>query len=302
MFMENQWPILSYEKGKDTYATLHMWTQIVGKIKLAVAPWINHSWHITLHVTPQGLSTLEMPYKGKSFQIDFDFIEHKLKVITSEGASRDFNLEGNSVAEFYRKIFEVLKELGIELKIYSTPVEMENPIPFEKDTVNATYDKSQATALHQALLKMQNVLTHMRCDFTGKCSPVHFFWGSFDLAVSRFSGRRAPKHPGGIPSLADWVAEEAYSHEVASLGFWPGSEALPEAAFYAYLYPAPEGYSTAKVKPKGAYFHDSLSEFILPYNIVQESNKPEEMLFEFLNSTYEAGATLANWDRDALES
>lgn len=300
--MKNQWPILDYEKAKDTYATLHMWTQIVGKINLAVAPWINHSWHITQHLTPTGLSTLEMPYKDKNFLIDFNFIEHKLKVITSDGESREFDLQGNSVADFYHKIFAVLSDLKIDLEIYSTPVEMENPIPFEKDTENATYDKAQARALHQSLLKTQNVFTHMRCNFIGKCSPVHFFWGSFDLAVSRFSGRTAPTHPGGIPNLADWVAQEAYSHEVASFGFWPGSEALPEAAFYAYLYPAPDGYKTAKVKPQEAYFHDKLGEFILPYSVVQKSNNPEEMLLEFLESTYEVAAKLANWDRDALEN
>ena len=300
--MNNQWPILSYEKGKDTYATLHMWTQIVGKIKLGVAPWINHSWHITLHTTPTGLSTLEMPYKGRTFQIDFDFINHKLKIITSDGELRDFDLSGHSVADFYRKIFALLGELNIDLKIYSTPVEMENPIPFEKDTVNATYDKSQAAALHQALLKMHNVLTQMRCDFKGKCSPVHFFWGSFDLAVSRFSGRKAPPHPAGIPSLPDWVAQEAYSHEVASFGFWPGSEALPEAAFYAYLYPEPAGYKNVEVKPKGAFYHQTLREFILPYDVVQKSTDPEETLLEFLNATYVAGATLAKWDRYALET
>jgi len=300
--MKNQWPALSYKKGKDTYATLHMWTQIVGKIKLAVAPWINHSWHITQHLTPTGLSTLDMPYKNKNFQIDFDFIDHKLKVATSEGEFRDFDLYGNSVADFYHKIFEMLRDLDIDIEIHTTPVEMENPIPFEKDTVNATYEKTQAVALHQALLKMQNVLTHMRCDFKGKCSPVHFFWGSFDLAVSRFSGRKAPPHPGGIPHLPDWVAQEAYSHEVASFGFWPGSEALPEAAFYAYLYPEPDGYKNAEVKPKGAYYHETLREFILPYNMVQKSNNPEEMLSEFLNSTYEAGSTLAKWDRYELES
>lgn len=300
--MKNQWPVLSYEKGKDTYATLHMWTQIVGKIKLAVMPWINHSWHVTLHLTPTGLSTRDMPSENNNFQIDFDFIDHQLKIITSDGDKKTFDLQGISVADFYQKIFTDLGELGIDVQIFSTPVEMENPIPFEKDTKNATYDKEEARALHQALLKAQNVLTHVRCNFTGKCSPVHFFWGSFDLAVSRFSGRRAPKHPGGIPSLADWVAQEAYSHEVASFGFWPGSEALPEAAFYAYLYPAPEGYKNAKVKPEGAYFHETLSEFILPYSIVQKSADPEKMLLEFLNSTYEAAATLAEWDREALET
>lgn len=300
--MENKWPALSYEKGKETYDTLHMWTQIVGKIKLAVAPWINHSWHITLHVTPTGLSTLKMPYKNKHFQIDFDFIDHKLKVVTSEGENRDFDLYGISVADFYKKIFAVLGDLDIEIKINTMPVEMEGPVPFEEDTANATYDKKQAKALHLALMKMQSVLTQMRCNFKGKCSPVHFFWGSFDLAVSRFSGRKAPTHPGGIPNLPDWVAEEAYSHEVASFGFWPGSEALPEAAFYAYLYPEPEGYKNAEVRPKGAYYHETLREFILPYKDVQKSDNPEKTLLAFLNSTYEAGATLAEWDRHALES
>lgn len=300
--MNNTWPALSYDKGKDTYATIHMWTQIVGKIKLALVPWINHSWHITLHLTPTGLSTLEMPYKDINLKIDFDFISHKLKVITSGGEFREFGLEGISVADFYHKIFVLLKELEIDLKIYTTPVEMENPIPFEKDTVNATYEKTQAQALHQSLLKSQNVLTHMRCNFTGKCSPVHFFWGSFDLAVSRFSGRTAPKHPGGIPHLPDWVAEEAYSHEVASFGFWPGSEALPEAAYYAYLYPEPKGYNTAQIHPEEAYYHDTLREFVLPYKAVQQADHPEEKLMEFLNSTYKVATTLADWDVKNLEN
>lgn len=299
--MENNWPELSYEKGKKTYATVHMWTQIVGKIKLAVAPWINHSWHVALHVTPTGLSTLDMPYKNKNFQIDFDFIEDKLKVITSEGEFRKFDLHGISVADFYQKLFALLKELKIDVKINTMPVEMEDPIPFEVDTKNATYDKPQVVALHQALLRIQNVLTHVRCNFNGKCSPVHFFWGSFDLAVSRFSGRTAPKHPGGIPNLPDWVAEEAYSHEVASFGFWPGSEALPEVAFYAYLYPEPEGYNEAEIEPKEAYYHKTLREFVLPYNIVQKSNNPEAILCEFNSTIYAAGAKLANWDSEALE-
>lgn len=300
--MKNQWPILSYDKGKDTYATVHMWTQIVGKIKLAVVPWINHSWHITLHLAPSGLSTLEMPYKGNSFQIDFDFIDHKLKILTSKGEKRDFDLNGISVADFYHNIFDALKDLNIDLKINTMPVEMEDPIPFEKDTRNATYEKKQIADLHQAMVKMQAVLTRMRCDFKGKCSPVHFFWGSFDLAVSRFSGRKAPPHPGGVPNLPDWVAQEAYSHEVASFGFWPGSEALPEAAFYAYLYPEPKDYKNAEVNPQGAYYHDTLREFILPYKVVQKATRPKDTLLQFLDSTYMAGATLAGWNRYELET
>lgn len=300
--MDPSWPELSYEKGKETYATLHMWTQIIGKIKLAVMPWINHSWHITLHLTPTGLTTRDMPYKNKNFQIDFDFFKHQLRIVTSAGEIKEFDLEGNSVADFYEKTFSTLKEMDIDIEINTMPVEMENPVRFEEDTQNNTYEKEQAEALFQALLKMQNVMTHMRCNFTGKCSPVHFFWGSFDLAVSRFSGRTAPTHPGGIPYLADWVAEEAYSHEVSSFGFWPGSEALPDASFYAYLYPAPEGYSDVKVQPDGAYFHKNLGEFILPYSVVQQANNPVEMLTEFMNSTYEAGAKLADWDRKSLEN
>src|SRR5690625_2605197 len=300
--MESNWPKISYEKAKDSYVTMHMWTQIVGKIKLAVMPWINHSWHVTLHVTPTGLSTLDMPYKTKNFQIDYNFIHHKLKVTTSEGEERKFDLYGISVADFYQKLFAILKKLKIDVKINTKPVEIEHPIPFEKDVEHATYNKTQMVALHQALLKIQNVFTHVRCDFKGKCSPVHFFWGSFDLAVSRFSGQTAPKHPGGIPNLVDWVAEEAYSHEVASFGFWPGSNALPEPAFYACLYPEPEEYNEAEVEPKEAYYHKTLREFVLPYNIVQKSIKPEEVLLAFLKSTYKTGATLANWDRKVLES
>ena len=300
--MKNEWPKLSYEKGKDTYNTLHLWTQIVGKIMLSVSPWINHSWHIALHLTPTGLSTHCLPYEDTYFQIDFDFFNHKLKVTTSEGQLRDFDLMGNSVADFYQKIFALLGELNIHLKINSTPVEMENPIPFEKDTKNTTYNKSEVLALHRALLDSQKVLIQMRCNFKGKCSPVHFFWGSFDMAVSRFSGRKAPPHPGGIPYLADCVTQEAYSHEVASCGFWPGSEALPEAAFYAYVYPAPNGYKDVDVEPKGAYFHEKLREFILPYIVVQASDNPEETLLQFLNSTYQEGATLAGWDKYTLET
>lgn len=299
--MQQKWPLLSYEIGKDTYDTLHMWTQIVGKIKLATLPWLNHSWHITLHVTPTGLSTMNMPYENKHFQIDFDLISHQLKVVTSQGEFRSLDLQGMSVAKFYEQLFEVMEELQIHLKIKPVPVELPDPIPFEQDFVHATYDKASVSAFHQALLLMQDVFTQFRCGFKGKCSPVHFFWGSFDLAVSRFSGRKAPKHPGGVPHLPDWVAEEAYSHEVISCGFWPGSEALPEPAFYCYHYPEPEGYKDAPVQPKEAYYHETLREFILPYKAVQEANDPGEKLTEFLKSTYGAGVALAKWDKNALE-
>lgn len=299
--MENQWPELSYEKGKETYDTLHMWAQIVGKIKLAVVPWLNHSWHITLHITPTGLSTLDMPYKNKHFQIDFDFIDHKLKVITSKGEYREFDLQDISVAEFYNKVIKGLKDLQIDVKINTVPSELENPIPFEKDTFHATYEKQYVRDFHQALIKMKDVFIHFQCDYKGKCSPVHFFWGGFDLAVSRFSGQKAPLHPGGIPNLPDWVAQEAYSHEVASCGFWLGNETLPEPAFYAYMYPAPRDYENIKIKPQGAYYHETLREYILPYKVVQQSTNPEEALSAFINSSYQEAAEMAEWNRSELE-
>jgi len=300
--MDTKWPVLSYKEGKATYDTLHMFTQIVGKIKLATLPWVNHSWHVTLHITPTGLTTHNMPYKNENFQIDFDFIEHQLKIKTDKNEFRSFDLRGISVADFYRKIFEKLDELGVEIKIKPVPVELANPIPFKEDTVHATYEDGQVTAFHIALLRIQEVFMEFRSGFKGKCSPIHFFWGGFDLALSFFSGRRAPKHPGGVPGMPDWVAEEAYCREVSSAGFWTGNEMLPEPAFYCYLYPEPEGYKTAKVLPKGAYYHTTLGEFILPYSIVQQSKNPGEKLLDFLHNTYNIGADLAHWDKDILEN
>ena len=221
--------------------------------------------------------------------------------ITSQGEFLSFDLPELSVAQFYGQLFKVMEELKIHLKIKPVPVELPDPIPFEQDFVHTTYDKVSVEALHQAMLSMQDIFTQFRCGFNGKCSPVHFFWGSFDLAVSRFSGRKAPKHPGGVPHLPDWIAEEAYSHEVISCGFWPGSAALPEPAFYCYHYPEPEGYKNAPVQPKEAYYHETLREFILPYKAVQEADDPGEKLEEFLKSTYDAGVVLAKWDREALE-
>lgn len=299
--MQQKWPILSYEKAKNTYETLHMWTQIVGKIKLETLPWVNHSWHITLHVTPLGLTTQMMPFKNLNFQIDFDFIEHRLKIATSLGENRQFDLHNISVADFYKKIFELLKELDIEVEINPNPCEVEHPIPLDEDNTHANYNEEQVKAFHQALIQMQNVFFQFRSGFKGKSSAVHFFWGSFDLALSFFSGRKAPKHPGGVPGMPNWVAEEAYCREVSSCGFWPGSDALPEASFYCYHYPAPEGYGKANSKPEKAFFHEKLGEFILPYSAVQKAENPAETLREFLNSTYGIGADLANWDREILE-
>jgi Family of unknown function (DUF5996) len=299
--MQPNWPVLSYEKGKASFDTLHMWTQIVGKIKLATLPWVNHSWHITLHITSRGLTTQPMPYKDQNFQIDFDFIDHQLKISTSDGERRKFDLHGISVAGFYEKIFAMLDDLNIDIKIKPVPVELANPIPFKEDTVHATYDDTQVKAFHEALLLIQDVFMKFRGEFKGKCSPIHFFWGSFDLALSFFSGRKAPKHPGGIPGLPNWVAEEAYCREVSSSGFWTGSDSFPEAAFYCYLYPEPEGYKTAQILPAEASYNTTLGEFILPYSSIQQAAHPEEKLLQFLNSTYEAGVNLARWDRELLE-
>jgi len=299
--MEQRWPDLSYQKGKATYETLHMFTQIVGKIKLATLPWVNHSWHITLFITPTGLSTHNIPYKNQNFEVDFDFIEHQLKIKTDRNEIRSFDLHGISVADFYKNIFEKLNELGIDVKIKPIPVELANPIPFKEDTFHATYEDDQVIAFHHALLRIQEVFMEFRSGFKGKCSPIHFFWGGFDLALSFFSGRRAPKHPGGVPGMPDWVAIEAYCREVSSAGFWTGNDLLPEPAFYCYLYPEPEGYKTETIQPKSAYYNTTLGEFILPYSEVQQAENPGKVLLEFLNSTYHAGANLAKWDRKILE-
>lgn len=299
--MKNGWPELSYTSSKDTLETLHLWSQILGKIKLKKQPWVNHSWHVTLFVTPTGLTTGGLSDAKQHFQLDLNLVLHKLSIKTSTGQKRSFALLNMPVAEFYRKVMQALSELGIKVDIYRVPNEIENAIPFDKDRTHQRYNPEQVTALHQVLLKAQEVMQQFRAEFRGKCSPVHFFWGSFDLAVSRFSGRTAPKHPGGVPNLPDWVAQEAYSHEVCSCGFWPGSEALPEAAFYSYIYPEPEGYRTAEIKPAAAYFHQELGEFILPYEAVRKADDPAAILLDFLHSTYNAAAKLANWDRQALE-
>lgn len=294
------WPVLSYPDGKNTYETLHLWTQILGKIKLAKLPWVNHSWHVTLQVTPTGLSTSDLPDENDHFQIDLDLLKHQLIITTASGQTQNFDLGNHSVATFYHQIMEILHRMGVRVKIHPRPCEIPNAINFYEDTVHATYEPEHVQALHQALLKVQAVFTRFRAEFIGKCSPVHFFWGSFDLAVTRFSGQTAPLHPGGVPNLPDRVAREAYSHEVSSCGFWPGNYLLPFAAFYSYIYPEPEGFKTAQVKPKEAYYHKELGEFILPYDQVQQSSDPEKTLLSFLHSTYDAASTLASWDRDNL--
>lgn len=298
---QETWPELSFEKGNDTYQTIHLWTQIAGKIRLAKMPWINHSWHVTLYVTPFGLSTGNIPDLNKHFQINFDFLNHQLQIITSDKEERVFPLSVMSVAGCYRNILGALADLDIGIKINPIPCEIENAVAFHEDEAHSTYVPEVAESLHKALLNVQRVFTNFRAKFSGKCSPVHFFWGSFDLAVSRYSGQKAPLHPGGFPNLADWVAQEAYSHEVCSCGFWPGSEAMPSAAFYCYIYPAPPGFSSASVKPEAAYWHKEMGEFILEYKDIQQAEDPSGVLMQFLDSTYEAAAELANWDREKLE-
>ena len=297
----DQWPALPFEEWKETYTTLHLWTQIVGKIRLTQMPWINHSWHTTLYLTARGLTTSPMPYGARTFQIDFDFIDHNLAILTSEGGIKTVALAPRSVADFYQELFARLAELDLQVKIHTEPNEMAVVTPFDKDHEHASYDPAAANRFWRALLQANRVLKQFRARFIGKCSPVHFFWGSFDLAVSRFTGRRAPEHPGGVLHLPDWVTREAYSHEESSCGFWPGSEQLPQAVFYTYVYPQPEGYPEAAIRPEGAYYNEQFREFILPYEIVRQSDSPDETLLEFLQSGYEAAADLAGWDRAELE-
>jgi hypothetical protein len=297
----DQWPALPFQEWKDTYATLHMWTQIVGKIRLVQTPWVNHSWHTPLYVTARGLTTSPIPYKSRTFQIDFDFTDHKLFIQTSDNQVETLALAPRSVADFYQELFAKLAGLNLKVKIHTTPNEVVNAIPFEQDLEHAGYDAEYANRFWRAVVQADRVFKEFRSRFIGKCSPVHFFWGSFDLAVTRFSGRRAPEHPGGVPHLPDWVAREAYSHEVSSCGFWPGSEQMPQAAFYAYAYPEPDGFRTAKVGPDGAAYSLELGEFLLPYDAVRQSASPDEALLEFLQTTYEAAADFGAWDRAALE-
>lgn len=299
--MQTPWPQLHYNEWKETYATLHLFTQIIGKIKLSKMPWINHSWHVTLLVTPLGLTTSDIADENKHFQIEFNFLQHHLTISTSDGEIENIPLAGLSVAQFYSKVLTALNNFYIDVNISTIPNELVEVIPFDKDTTHATYQPEAVTALHKALIQMQGVFTTFRARFMGKCSPVHFFWGSFDLAYTRFSGREAPKHPGGVPNLPNWVAVEAYSHEVSSCGFWPGNEALPFAAFYSYAYPEPDGYNLYKVAPEEAYYHETLREFILPYDAVLKAEDGAATLLNFFQTTYEAAAQLGKWDRKALE-
>jgi hypothetical protein len=295
------WPALELDAWSGTCATLHRWTQVVGKIRLAQSPWLNHSWHVTLYVTAAGLSSSPVPHGDRVFEIEFDFVRHRLEIRISDGSSGGFALHPMSVARFYQSLTQEMSRLGIPVRILQTPNEVADPIPFAQDEVHCDYDPDYANRFWRVLLQADRVFKQFRARFSGKCSPVHYFWGAPDLAVTRFSGRKAPPHPGGIQNLPDPVTRDAYSHEVSSCGFWPGGGPIPYAAFYSYAYPTPAGFPQARVEPNDAFFSLELGEFILPYDAVRLAADPDATLLAFLQSTYEAAAGLAGWDRDALE-
>ena len=294
------WPDLSITKWKDTCATVHMWTQVIGKIRTVQMPWINHSWHTTLYVTPRGLTTLAMPHGQRTFQIEFDFVDHQLVVTSSDGPSRVIKLEPMSVADFYGQVMSSLEKLNLPVQIHARPNEVDPAVPFERDFEHVSYNAQYVDHFRQALVQTDRVMKQFRAGFRGKCSPVHFFWGSFDLAVTRFSGRPAPPHPGGFPNMPDWITREAYSHEVSSCGFWPGG-GENEAIFYSYTYPAPKGFAEEPVQPDAGIYSKDMGEFILPYDVIRQSQSPDVDLLAFFQSTYEAAANRADWDTTALE-
>ena len=299
---DQYWPTLSYSQWRDTANTLHMWTQIVGKVRLAQTPWVNHSWHVTLTVTPRGLSTLVVPHGPRTFQIDFDFIDHRLVLSTSDGGVRTLPLEAQTTADFYRGLMNLLDGVGVPVVIHGRPNEVDPAIPFAEDREHTAYDPEAAHRFWRVLVQVDRVFRVFRAPFVGKCSPVHFFWGSFDMAVTRFSGRTAPPHPGGFPNMPDGITREAYSHEVSSAGFWPGGDAMPTPVFYSYAYPTPPGFKDAAVLPEGASWREDLGEFVLPYEAVREAASPDAALLAFLESTYTAAAETGGWDREALEA
>jgi hypothetical protein len=295
------WPPLPLNEWQPTYDTLHLWTQIVGKTRLALAPMQNHWWQVVLYLTSRGLGTSPIPFGERTFEVDFDFVDHRLVVRADDGATRTMALAPRSVADFYREYLALLGELGIEVKLYPRPSEMTTVVPFPEDREHASYDPDAAQRCWRALAQADRVLKEFRGRFIGKCSPSHFWWGSFDLSCTRFSGRPAPPHPGGIPNCPDYVTLEAYSHECISAGWWPGGGPLEEAAFYAYAYPEPAGCGDAAIRPRGAYYHQVMHEWILPYDLVRQASDPDTMVLDFLQSTYEIAAELGHWDRAALE-
>lgn len=299
--IKQYWPDIPFNDWKDTLYTVQLWVQIVGKIRLRKMPWTNHSWHVTLYVSPTGLTTGSVPYEKGVFQIDFDFQNHQLVITTSAGSIEKIDLYPRTVSSFYKELFEKLESMDIHAHIYAIPNEIEPAIPFKEDETHRSYDKERMNLFWKALMSSHNVFRRFRARFIGKSSPVHLFWGAFDLAVTRFSGRKAPKHPGGMPNIPLKVMQESYSHEVSSCGFWPGSEQFPMPAFYAYCYPTPEAFGEQPVQPKEAFYSKEMGEFFLPYDAVRLSDDPEEMLLQFMQSTYEAAANTANWDRENLE-
>jgi hypothetical protein len=294
------WPELPFQAWRDSCQTLQLWTQVVGKIRLALTPWLNHSWHVVLYVSERGLRTSLIDYRSIAFGMEFDFIDHVLWIRTSEGSFRQVLLKSQPVAEFYFSVMAALAELEIRVGISEIPSEVSDPIAFGQDQTHTTYDPEYAYRFWRILLQVRRLFSLFRTSFLGKCSPVHFFWGSFDLAVTRFSGRSAPLLPASGKPLAS-VMREAYSHEVSSAGFWPGSDDIAYAAFYSYAYPEPDGFSSALVRPAAASYHQGLGQFILPYDSVRSADDPDSMLMEFLQSTYEAAANAGNWDRAVLE-
>lgn len=295
------WPALPLSEWSDTYATLHRWMQIVGKVRLSQMPWVNHSWHVALYPSASGLTTSLIPRADRGFEIEFDFVAHRLHIRCTDGKTGGFPLEPQSVATFHSRLMAELARLGLNVRIHGRPNELADSVPFAEDEVHRSYDAEFANRFGRVLVQVARVLGEFRSRFRGKCSPVQFFWGGADIAVTRFSGRIAPEHPGGIPHLPDWVTREAYSHEVSSCGFWPGGDPVSYPAFYSYAYPEPPGFRNASVPPDGAFYSRDLGEFILPYDIVREALSPDAALLAFLQSTYEAAADLGSWDRAALE-
>jgi hypothetical protein len=298
---EKFWPSLPFAEWEKTAATLHMWTQIIGKIRLTQTPWINHSWHVTLYVTSRGLGTSPIPHGLHTFEINFDFIDHELRIVKSDGAVRILELRSQSVAKFYYEVMNALAALALPVTINTTPNEIQDAIPFERDEAHHSYDREYANRFWRVLVQADRVFKDFRSRFCGKCSPVHFFWGSFDLAVTRFSGRPAPPHPGGVPHLPDAITREAYSQEVSSLGFWPGGGPVPMPVFYSYAYPERAGFAQAEVRPDAASYDAQLHEFILPYDAVRTADSPDDVLLDFAQSAYDAASKLGKWDRAALE-
>ena len=297
----NGWPELEYGAWRETHATLHRWLQVVGKLRVACAPWVNHSWHVSLAVTARGLSTLTIPHGARAFQVDLDFIAHELRVVTTDGGVRAMALAPQPVATFYRRLMGMLDELGVRVAIARKPNEIEDAVPLDEDETHRAYDADAVTRFWRALVQAERVMNVFRARFRGKSSPVHFFWGNTDLALTRFSGRRAPEHPGGRPNLPDAVLRDAYSHECSECGFWPGGEEHPEAVFYSLAYPEPPAFRDAVVQPPGAHYSRELAEFVLPYDEVRRASEPDALLLEFLQSAYEAAARLGDWEREALE-